>query len=890
MSQQRRNTRTKQLVIDVLNNAGSALSQEEIEKNLSEKIDRVTIYRILQSFCEDGKVHKIIDKNGKTCYAPCHNCSAENHHDNHPHFHCISCNTITCIEKPVAQQELPSGYKAVSIASYITGYCQKCSSLLNIVCLIILFFVGQSSFAQTKVKVLDKENSMPVTYASVYYPDTKTGTMTDMLGQFNVNFTMPQVLVQVSAVGYQTFLHRINLNESEQIIYMQPSTHELREIVVIDNGLRLQGENVMNVERLNLKNATVPGISLTDKLASIAGVDNLSTGSGIGKPVIRGLSGNRIAVFAQGVRVENQQWGDEHGLGLDEDGYEQVEIIKGPASLLYGSDALGGVLYFVDERYAKNNSIEAGIGSEFDSNSLGFGNNAVFKLSKNRFHWNLFGGYTTHTDYKDGHNDFVPNSRFNTGNLKTTLGYTGDKFTTSLKYNFLNEKYGLTETGHHHDHEEGGEHDHEVYKNGRKLLMPYQDLTTHIISTENTFFFDNDSKLKVDAGYVFNNRKEFEAGHEHEHEAEAVEEHDHDHEAHGNEHEGAALNMNLQTFSYNAKWYSPKWNDKWTLIAGSQGMAQRNSNHGEEILIPDADTYDFGLFAMTDFYYTEKAYWQLGVRFDTRYISSEMLDKQYNSFNFSTGIYQPIIKDLSFRLTLSSGFRAPNMSELLSNGIHHGTNRYEIGNPDLKTENSYQIDASLNYSTKHIEFFINPYFNYIHNYIYLQPAADEIDEVAVFNYTQNDAFLYGGETGFHFHPHPLDWLHVEGSYSGTFGQDTDNNYLALMPSQKINALVSANFSFKKVMRQFSVYVQNQYSFAQNKVADNELSTPDYNLLNAGVMFEFGIKSQRIQLNLSANNLLNEVYYDHLSRYKAEGIYNMGRSFQVKINIPLVFKL
>lgn len=861
--------------MSILENANSALYQEEIEKRLPEKIDRVTIYRILQGFCDDGKVHKIIRNDGKTCYALCHNCTAGNHHDNHPHFYCIACETIICIEQPIARQELPSGYNTVSTALYIAGYCQKCSGLLKTLCFLLLFFAGEmTAFAQTQIRVLDKENNLPIAYASIYYPDTKTGTVTDTLGQFNVNFTMPQVLVQVSATGYQTFLKHISLNEGGQVIYLQPSTYELKEVIISGNISRLQGENVMSVEKLTISNGSLQGLSLADKLASIAGIDNLSTGAGIGKPVIRGLSGNRIAVFSQGVRLENQQWGDEHGLGLDENGYERVEIIKGPASLLYGSDALGGVLYFVDERYAKSNSVEASLSSEFTDNTLGFRNNAAFKLSKKRLHWNLFGGYATHRDYRDGNNDFVPNSRFNTGNLKTVLGYTGNKFTTSLKYSFLNEKYGLTEV---HEHEEEEEHE-EVYKNGRKPLIPYQDLTTHIISTENTFFFDNSSKLRIDVGYLFNNRKEFEEEHEQEEEPET------------HEHEEAALNMNLHTLSYSAKWYSPQWNERWTLTAGSQGMVQNNSNHGEEILIPNASTYDFGVFAMTDFHYTQKAYWQLGVRFDTRYISSEAFDKPYYSFNFSTGIYQPITRGLSFRLNLSSGFRVPNMYELLSDGIHHGTNRYEIGNTGLKTENSYQIDASLNYNNKHIEFFINPYFNYIRNYIYLQPTADRIDNIPVFNYTQTGAYLYGGEAGFHLHPHPWDWLHIEGSYGSTFGQDTRYNYLALMPSQKINTMVSTNFSFEKALKKFSVYVQNQYSFAQNRIADNETPTSDYNLLNAGFMLEFGIKAQKIQLNVSVNNLLNETYYDHLSRYKVDGIYNMGRSFNAKLLILLSGKL
>jgi len=779
-------------------------------------------------------------------------------------------NSMLCneeIEEPVVQQEPSQEYHAVSMALYISDYCRKCNSLLKTVCLFVLLFAGQMmGLSQTIISVLDKENNAPIVYANVYYPDTKTGTITDSLGQFKLDFAF----VQISAIGYQIFLNHLNINEDQHTIYLQPSTHELQEVVVVVSGSRLQSENVMSVEKLSIKEGTVHGLSLADKLSSIAGIDILSTGAGIGKPVIRGLSGSRIAVFSQGVRLENQQWGDEHGLGLDEHGYEQVEIVKGPASLLYGSDALGGVLYFVDERYAMNNSIEAVINSEFYSNTLGFKNNGAFKMSKNRLHWNLFGGYTTHTDYKDGNNDFVPNSRFNTGNLKTTLGYTINNFSTSLKYSFLNEKYGLTET---EDHEEEN-----IYINGRKPHFPYQDLTTHVISSENTFFFDNGSKLKIDAGYVFNNRKELEDEHEH---SEATQD---------NKYEEDALNMNLHSFSYNAKWYSSRWNERWALTAGSQGMAQNNINRGEKTVIPDASTYDFGIFAMTDFYYSQKAYWQAGLRFDTRHIASETFDKQYYSLNFSTGIYQPVAKDLSFRLNLSSGFRAPNMYELLSDGIHHGTNRYETGNPNLKTENSYQLDASLNYNTQHVEFFINPFFNYIRNYIYLKPTADKIDDIPVFNYTQSDAYLFGGEAGFHMHPHPLDWLHIESSYSSAFGQDAHHNYLAFMPSQKINVMLGASFSFRKMLRMFSVYLQNQYSFAQYRVDDNETSTPGYNLMNTGFIFEFGIKSQKVQMNISVNNILNETYYDHLSRYKVDEIYNRGRNFHVKINIPIGLKL
>ncbi|GAB6012714.1 TonB-dependent receptor domain-containing protein [Viscerimonas tarda] len=867
---QKRNTNTKQMVMSLLSDSTSALCHEEIEKQLPGKIDRVTIYRILQGFCDDGRVHKIAGDNGKSYYALCHSCLAGNHNDNHLHFRCLNCETISCIDEPLSIPKLPTGYSMSGIACLISGYCPKCLvQMKTLSVMLLLFFMQFNLSAQQQIEVADKETKQAVAYADVYFPDLKTGTITDENGVFSINTKNQAILVQISCMGYKTFLGILTPQDGSKV-YIEPSHFDLQEVVVSGNSSRLQGENVANVARLSLaNNAETQGLSLSQKLTGVAGLSNFSTGAGIGKPVIRGLSGNRIAVFSQGVRVENQQWGDEHGLGLDENGYEQVEIVKGPASLLYGSDALGGVLYFSDERYAKENSVEGRLGSEYNSNTNGWRNTGAFKLSKNRFHWSAFGGYTRHEDYKDGDKNPVPNSRFHTGNFKTALGYIGNKFISSLKYSFLNEQYGLTVLP------EGV--DLEASPTGRFGGAPYQDLTTHLISSENAFFFDNESKLKVDLGYIFNNRKEFE------------------------DEEVAALDMNLGSLSYNIKWYSPRLNGHWALTAGSQGLYQTNANKGEELLIPDATTADLGVFAVSDYYYSEKSYWQIGLRLDGRHIAGKQhgmedeeayfpkFSKTYTAFNFSTGIYQQLAKNISLRANLSSGYRAPNMFELLSNGIHEGTNRYEIGNTAMKTENSYQIDLSLDYKNEHIELFLNPYFNYIRNYIFLQPAPSNspggVGEAHIYYYAQANAYLYGGEAGFHFHPHPWDWLHLEGSYSNTFGENVAHNALPLMPSQKLNASIRTSFSGEKCLKRYSAYLQYQYSFAQNRVAEYETTTAAYNLVNAGLAFEFQFGKQKMLFNTTVSNIFNQRYYDHLSRYKQDGIYNMGRNINVRLSLP-----
>ena len=722
--------------------------------------------------------------------------------------------------------------------------------------LFLLLCVFQNIFAISQnIKVLDSDNKQPIAFASVYFPDSKTGTMTDENGFFAAENTSKSVLTQISSVGYKTLLQSFDFKK-DTVILLTQAADDLQEIIVSAMNSKLRGENVLSVTQLSLSdNLDNQSLNLAEKLTNISGVDNYSTGAGIGKPVIRGLSGNRIAVYSQGIRIENQQWGDEHGLGLDENGYENVEVIKGPASLLYGSDALGGVLYFSNERYAKTDNIEAAVNSEFDTNTNGWRNSGSLKISKKQFHFNSFGGYTTHRDYSDGNENFIPNSRFHTTDFKAQLGYTGNKFVNNLGYSYLYENYGLTDDAQIPND----------YKNSYTPIMPRQGLITHLISSENTVFFDDASKLIVDLGFINNNRKEFENNNI------------------------ASLNMNLNTYQYNAKWTSPTWGN-WTLLAGSQGMYQTNRNKGTEMLIPDNNTFDIGVFAMSDLYYYKKAYWQAGIRFDNRDIQTtdNQLHKNFYAFNFSTGVFQPITENFSLRANISSGFRSPNVFELLSDGVHEGTNRWEKGNSNLKSENAYQVDIALNYQRQHVELYVNPFFNYINNYIYLQPTADKIDDYFVYDYVQKGAKLFGGETGFHFHPHPADWLHVEGSYSGVFGQNAQKNFLPLMPSQKLKFTVRSNLNFKKILKTLSLFVQEQYSFAQKRTAEYETSTPDYSLINCGADLEFAIGKQKFSVMFSANNLLNEKYYDALSRYKTLGINNIGRNITIKLSIPFLW--
>ena len=306
-----------------------------------------------------------------------------------------------------------------------------------------------SIYAQQFVgTVLDKETNQPIQYAQVYLLDLKTGTTTDVNGEFTIesvyNNTIP---IQLSYIGYNTLDEIIQFNSTPfKTFYLEQGHFELEEVIISVPTGKLQKDNIVNIEHINLTQLLkVSPISLSEAIRNIPGVDQNTTGAGIGKPVIRGLSKNRIVTYAQGIRIENQQWGDEHGLGIGQIGIESIEVIKGPASVIYGSDALGGVLYCIDERYAQQNTISGTLQSKFLSNTSGLINEIGFKINKNDIKFNLFAAYGSHLDYKTPNSKQVFNTRFNEKNIKSALGFQRKNWVSNLRYSYLENSYGIVE-------------------------------------------------------------------------------------------------------------------------------------------------------------------------------------------------------------------------------------------------------------------------------------------------------------------------------------------------------------------------------------------------------------------------------------------------------------
>jgi len=714
-------------------------------------------------------------------------------------------------------------------------------------------------------KVTDNSNNEPIAFATIYFPELERGTLTDHEGVFKIeNFPSGYYKLIVSIIGYETWSDTVNTSDTKVIsIGLNSSVIEMEAIIVSTPFHKLQRENVMKVERQTVNDLKNQGAAnLAEGITNIAGVESITTGASIGKPVIRGLSANRVLVYTQGIRLENQQFGDEHGLGISDSGIESVEVIKGPASLLYGSDALGGVLYLNPEGFAQVNTSEGDILANYFSNTNGISTNAGFKTSGKKLKFLVRGGLAEFSDYDT--KDFrVTNSRSKEYDFKTGIAYQLEKFQSELRYNYNQSNLGIPE--------EIGEQ-----TTNKTPLLPSQKIDNHILSLKNKMFFKN-SSVEGKFGYTFNNRKEFE---------------DEDGQ------KLTALEMHLSTLSYDIKYNLPKMG-KLESIIGVQGLFQTNTNFGEEALIPDADLKDLGLLATAHIHINEQNDIQLGMRYDLRSISSKErgtlteegyfapLDRDFSSFNGAMGYKANLSKELTSRINLASGFRAPNLAELTSNGVHEGTNRYEIGNPNLSNEQNFQADFALEYQNQHLELFANAFYNKVNNYIFISPTGNAIDNNPVFDYLQSDAKLYGGEIGIHLHPHPLDWLHLESTFETVTGKQDNDDYLPLIPANKLTNTLRVEFRKLDWVKNPYASISLRTTFNQNNISIFETPTNGYNLINLGLGGEIMVLRNRMTINLNVTNLTNEVYIHHLSRLKPDGIPNIGRSINCGISFDLM---
>ena len=738
----------------------------------------------------------------------------------------------------------------------------------NIIIIGVMIMSYYATNAQNTIKGrITDQNNVPLPGATVFITDLNKGAVADKDGNYELlNLPTGKIRIQFSFVGYNNKIEMLDLKGETLVlnISLRQTAIETDEIVVSGGYNITQHENAVKIETLKLDPSYIKSTpNFTETLVRIPGVDMISKGSGVSKPVIRGLSMNDILVLNNGVRFENYQYSSHHPLGIDEFGIQSVEVIKGPASLLYGSDAIGGVVNFIKERPAPVGTVVGDYNLQLFSNTLGVTNNLGIKGASKKFFAGIRAGQKSNADFLQGGGAFAPNSRFNEVSFKTNAGFTDKIGSFKIYYDYNRQKLGLVED----------EAIESMVERGRRNEIWYQEFNTHLLSSRNKIYF---GELKLDLNSAYQNTEL----------------------THFGELNVYELQMKLATFTYESKIYLPsKGNSEYVL--GLQGFSQRNTNvqDRETILLPDAVTNNNSVFGLVQLDILKKIKLQTGIRYDYKTIVTKSvgepddassyrpaLSKSYGSFSGSLGTVYTFSEGVLLRANFAAAYRTPNLAELTSNGQHEL--RYEIGNPDLAPENAYETDLSFHVHKDNITVDVAGFYNRLDNYIFIAPTGEETSSgIGIYKYKQSNSKLFGGEAGVHFHPVKFKWLHVETTFSAVTGKMDNGDYLPFIPAKKLRINVSAEREELWFFYKTFVSVNNDWAFSQNNVAPDETPAESYNLVDFSLGGSLKVNNQFISLVFSVNNILDTKYIDHLSTLKEVNIFDPGRNIALTLKVP-----
>lgn len=603
--------------------------------------------------------------------------------------------------------------------------------------------------------------------------------------------------------------------------------------------------------------------NLTDLIAKTPGVSVLSTGVAIAKPVIRGLYGNRILVLLSGLKFDNQQWQEEHGMGLSDLGLSKVELIKGPMSVLYGTEAIGGIINLIEEEKAPLNTSETDVALKLNSNTLGGLLQAGYKANNGKSWYRIRLGIENNADYSDGNGKRILNSRFDGYYLKASYGFQKHNWTSENSFSSSYNRFGF------------------IFNDIYNFLLPdsrwSRDLSTNpahlvflnILSSENKIDLADGSRFVLNLGVQSNQRLEKEGG------------------------GGISLNMQLLTFQYLAKWIK-KLSERNGLIISNLGSYEDNSNYGSRKIIPDARMQESNISAYLSTDLGNRFILENGIGAGEKWIKTYFTpsvndqNKEIHPFSklspyfnaFSGFSYIPS-QSFNFKFNIATGVRIPNLAELSSDGLHEGVFTYEIGDPNLKNEQNLELNLTANYTSKQLELWVSPFYNHFFNFVYLSPTNEEWFGFPIYRFKQQDASQYGIEAGLKYKP--INRMAFGVVYSGMVAKTKDENNLPYTPAQKLSSSIHYNFVLAN-HKSLNCFVELDYYLAQNNTAPFEIATPNYKLVNLGTSTSFNLNNHNCDISVTVSNLLNEAYYDHLSRFKNYGLLNIGR------NITLSFKM
>jgi iron complex outermembrane receptor protein len=797
---------------------------------------------------------------------------------------------------------------------------------------ILTLFLCLPLFSQNTLtgKILDSASGKPVETALIYISDLKTSALSGTDGAYTIsNLPKGTYIVEVRLIGYTRGAKSIHIDgATTQDFKLSVANFEEDEVVITGNSAATddasspQSISEASNQYLNENSST----NVIDAIAKIPGVSAISDGQSISKPVIRGLGYNRVVTVNDGVVQMDQAWFDEFGIEADPDAVERVEVLKGPASLAYGSDAIAGVVNLIPVKPLPEGERKGEMLFNYQTNNGLINNMLHLGGTNNGISWSLRADNIAAHSYTNANDGYVINTQFSNFNTDGTVGIHRGWGYSQLHISYFDMHTGIID----------GTRDSATGRLERPIAIagvdggagpgaPFHILPTELEAKSYTPFVISqriqhtkvvlDNSIALGEGRITgvfswqqNKRQE--------------------------NNDPTIPNVSDIYYYSNAATYDVRYHTrqmgKFDMSVGANGEYQASQSLGSLMLIPDYNFFQVGAFAIANLKF-RKLTLSGGIRYDTRtftgvdhWVDSTQVPVAANTAggiheftgftsNFSgvsgsLGAVYNFTKNVYLKGNIARGYRAPNVAECAANGVHDGTVIWELGDNNLKPETSLEEDLSFIVNTKDIHLELSGFNNNINDFIYAQGVksaipgnGDSINNTfanvglggaPVYKYTQGTAHLYGGEAALDIHPSALPWVELDGTYSmvsgGLVGTPDSVKVLPFVPPTRITADLKFHirkigggiknaylkvgildaFQQDKIYQQYAVYNGGSATMGPEAYAASKAATKGYTLLNAGIGGDIQGSGHTIcKVYIVCNNLLDTPYIDYMSRFK-----------------------
>lgn len=735
-------------------------------------------------------------------------------------------------------------------------------------------------------------------------------------GVFTIEFPRAGACsIRIGFVGYEPFEAEFYLHSDTVLhFHLRPVSYVLNEVLVGgENGKEKGLESAVAREEVGrsffLKNNAS---NFSKTLSKVAGVSSMDIGAGASKPVIRGMGFNRLAVADKGIVQQNQQWGADHGLDIDQYDIDRVRVHKGPMSLFFGSDAIGGVIEILPVEIPARNQTWGDLSLIAKSNNSLLGLTAMGSMKRDRLFVRgritaqTFGDYRIPADTVTYLTWKMPiagrrlaNSAGRELNVSLSANYSHGRVGTWVHVSDVFSKTGFFPGAH-------GIPDINRLKPGGSssdIELPYSSSNHFKISSTTEVDF-NDFSLRFNVGFQQNRRAEMALFHTHYANQPAPRTHPH-----------LELSLLLNTFSANGRILFDN-DSRWKRRVGFSAEYQRNRVGGYSFLMPAFRRFTAGAFAAASYKASERASFTGGIRYDggslnvrgfydetlesylrtsgydeidARFYArrADALNTRFHALSGGLGMTYSLGSTGSLKANIGRSFRFPSAGELASNGVHHGAFRHEKGNPGLNPETGWQLDLSCSVSNRKWMLSVHPYVAFFPNYIYLNPTGiwSVLPHTGqIYEYMQSPVFSGGGEIeiGYRFSENLL----ASANWGYVYSRNADTGYPLPFspPANLLSSLLYSNHGKGALMR-YSVGIENRTVLAQHRLSKNEEATLGTSLFDLLCSMNWKVGRVRFFTYLQVQNLFDRPFYNHLSFYRKLNVPEPGRNIQMILKIP-----